>query len=157
MTIAARNRTWSARHWDIGVGRAVDCTHCANVRVIGDKFAMSWNDAVQPPPQPGGSQTRTVSAWGEQHQSDLVRRRVLVVGAGSVGLDVFVRLAASGLCQLTVMDFDVVEVHNLDRLIGAAPRDAHLRRPKIHVAGREATDSSYCGQVQYRGFGSVHL
>ena len=37
------------------------------------------------------------------------------------------------------MDFDIVEVHNLDRLIGAAPRDAYLRRPKIHVAGREAT------------------
>ena len=64
MTLAARNRTWSARHWDIGVGRAVDCTHCANVRVIGDKFAMSWNDAVQPPPQPGGSQTRDCERLG---------------------------------------------------------------------------------------------
>ncbi len=139
MTLATRNRTWSARHWDIGVGRAVDYTHCTNVRVIGDKFTVSWNDELQPPPQSRCSQTRTVSAWSEQIQADLVRRKVLVVGAGSVGLDVFVRLAASGLCQLTVMDFDVVKVHNLDRLIGATPRDAHLRRSKIHVAGREAT------------------
>ena len=139
MTLATRNRAWSARHWDTGVGRAVDCTHCTNVRVIGDKLAVSWNDAVQPAPRPNGSQTRTVSAWGEQCQADLVRRRVLVVGAGSVGLDVFVRLAASGLYQLTVMDHDVVEVHNLDRLIGASPRDAHLRRPKTHVAVREGT------------------
>ena len=138
MTLAARDRTWSARHWDIGVGRAVDCTHSTNVRVIGDKLAVSWNDSVQPPPQPSASQTRTVSAWGAQHQADLVRRRILVVGAGSVGLDVVVRLAASGLCQLTVMDFDVVEVHNRDRLIGAALRDVLLRRPKIHVASREA-------------------
>ena len=53
-------------------------------------------------------------------------------------LDVVVRLAASGLCQLTVMDFDVVEDHNLDRLIGATRRDARLVRPKIHVARREA-------------------
>ena len=142
MTLATQNRTWSARHWDIGVGRAVDCTHSTNVRVIGDKFAVSWNDVVQPPPQPSGSQTRTVSAWGEQSQADLVRRRVLVVGAGSVGLDVFVRLAASGLCRLTVMDFDVVEAHNLDRLIGAARRDAHLTRPKVHVARREATEAA---------------
>ena len=139
MTLASRNWTWSARHWDIGVGRAVDCTHCTNVRVIGDKLAVSWNDALQPPPQTNGSQTRAVSAWGEQRQADLVRRRVLVVGAGSVGLDVFVRLAASGLCQLTVMDFDVAKVHNLDRLIGAARRDAYLRRLKIHVASREGT------------------
>ena len=139
MTLAVINRTWSARHWDIGVGRAVDCTHCTNVRVIGDKFAVSWNDELQPPPQSRCSQIRTVSAWGERLQADLVRRKVLVVGAGSVGLDVFVRLAASGICQLTVMDFDVVKVHNLDRLIGATPRDAHLKRPKSHVAAREAT------------------
>ena len=142
MTLATRNRTWSARHWDIGVGREVDCTHSTNVRVIGDKFAVSWNDVVHPPPQSNGRQTRTVSAWGERHQADLSRRRVLVVGAGSVGLDVFVRLAASGLCHLTVMDFDVVKSHNLDRLIGAAQRDVRLRRPKIHVARREATEAA---------------
>ena len=142
MTLATGNRTWSARHWDIGVGRAVDCTHSTNVRVIGGKFAVSWNDAVQPPPRPSIRQARTVSAWGDRDQADLVRRRVLVVGAGSVGLDVFVRLAASGLCHLTVMDFDVVEAHNLDRLIGAERRDARLRRPKIHVACREATKAA---------------
>ena len=142
MTLATRNRTWSARHWDIGVGREVDCTHSTNVRVIGDKFAVSWNDVVHPPPQSNGRQIRTVSAWGERHQADLSRRRVLVVGAGSVGLDVFVRLAASGLCHLTVMDFDVVKSHNLDRLIGAAQRDVRLRRPKIHVARREATEAA---------------
>ena len=142
MTLATKDKTWSARHWDVGVGRRVDCTHSRNVRVIGEELAVSWNDAVQPPPQPSHSQNRTVSAWGEQSQADLVRRRVLVVGAGSVGLDVFVRLAASGLCHLTVMDFDLVEAHNLDRLIGAARRDARLWRPKIHVARREATAAS---------------
>ena len=142
MTLATRSRTWSARHWDIGVGRAVDCTHSTNVRVIGDRMAVSWNDAVQPPPRPSGEQVRTVSAWGESTQTDLARRKVLVVGAGSVGLDVFVRLAASGLCHLTVMDFDVVESHNLDRLIGAARRDVRLRRPKTHVAHREAVQAA---------------
>ena len=139
MTLATRNRTWSARHWDIGVGRAIDCTHCTNVRVVGDKLAVSWNDAVHPPARSTSSQIRTVSAWGEQIQADLVRRNILVVGIGSVGLDVILRLAASGVRQLTVMDFDMVEIHNLDRLIGAARRDARLRRPKTHVALREAS------------------
>ena len=137
MTLATRNHTWSARHWNIGVGRQVDCTHSTNVRVIGDRLAVSWNDVLRPPPQPTRRQLRTVSAWGEQCQADLVRRRVLVVGAGSVGLDVVVRLAASGLCHITVMDFDVVQYHNLDRLIGAKPRDARLIRPKTFVAQRE--------------------
>ena len=139
MTLATRDGTWSARHWDLGFGKNVGCSHSTNVRIIGDRLAVSWNDARCPPPRPTKSQLRTVSVWGERCQADLVRRRVLVVGAGSVGLDVVVRLAASGLCHLTVMDFDIVEAHNLDRLVGARPRDPRLRRPKIHVAHREAT------------------
>ena len=138
MTLATGDRSWSARHWDRGAGRAIDCTHASSVRVVGDRLAVSWNDALRPPPQSTASQLRTVSAWGEERQADLVRRRVLVVGAGSVGLDVAVRLAASGLCRLTIMDFDVVKEPNLDRLIGARRRDVRLRRPKIHVASREA-------------------
>ena len=142
MTLATGDRTWSARHWDVGVGRSVDCTHCTNVRTVGERLAMSWNDAVRPPPRSRESQKRTVSAWGAVCQADLARRKVLVIGAGSVGLDVLVRLAASGLCELTIMDFDVVEARNLDRLIGASGRDALLRRPKIHVARREATTAA---------------
>ncbi len=139
MTLATGDQTWSARHWDIGVGRQVDCTPATNVRVIGDRLAVSWNDALARPPHPTSRQVRTVSAWGDRCQADLARRRVLVVGAGSVGLDIIVRLAASGLCSLTFMDFDIVKVHNLDRLIGATPRDARLLRPKTHVARRLAT------------------
>ncbi len=139
MTLATKDITWSARHWNMGTGREIDCTHADNVRMIGDRLAVSWNDALVPPPQTTTSQIRTISAWGDRCQADLARRKVLVVGAGSVGLDVAVRLAASGLCRITVMDFDLVEIHNLDRLIGATPRDARLVRPKIHVALREAT------------------
>ena len=109
-----------------------------SVRVVGDRLAVSWNDALNLPPPQTGRQARTVSAWGDCCQADLARRRILVVGAGSVGLDVAVRLAASGVRSLLVMDFDVVEDRNLDRLIGASPRDACLRRPKIHVARRQA-------------------
>lgn len=138
MTLAVGDSTWSARHWNTGVGRQVDCTHSTNVRVIGEKLAVSWNDALIPLPQPTRRQVRTVSAWGERCQADLARRKVLVVGAGSVGLDVIVRLAASGVRHFTVMDFDIVENHNLDRLIGATPRDVLLKRPKIHVAHRLA-------------------
>ena len=138
MTLATSDNTWSARHWDKGTGRQPDCSHSTGVRVIGDRLSVSWNDSLRPPPVPTKRQVRTVSSWGEQCQADLARRRVLVVGAGSIGLDIAVRLAASGICQLTVMDFDMVEFPNLDRLIGATIRDARLRRPKIHVSYRES-------------------
>ena len=31
MTLATGTKTWSARHWNIGTGRQVDCTHSSNV------------------------------------------------------------------------------------------------------------------------------
>ncbi len=142
MTLATGNHTWSARHWDVKSHNQVDCSHCTNVRVIGDRLAVSWNDTLQPAPAANEKQVRSASAWGERCQADLARRRILVVGAGSVGLDVIVRLAASGICHLTVMDFDVVQLHNLDRLIGATLRDARLKRPKTHVAHREAVKAA---------------
>ena len=148
ITLGTGNNTWSARHWDVKSVNQKDCRHCANVRVIGDRLAVSWNDRLTPQPQANEKQIRTVSAWGELCQADLVRRRILVVGTGSVGLDIIVRLAASGVCRLTVMDFDPVEIHNLDRLIGATMRDARLKRPKIHIARREATKAATASQWQ---------
>ena len=137
MTLAGADGTWSARHWDRGVGLGVDCTHSQNVRIIGNELAVSWNDVLRPRPEATARQQRTVSAWGDECQADLARRRVLVVGAGSVGLHVVLALVASGVAGITIMDFDVVNSINLDRMIGAKRRDARLRRLKVHVAKRE--------------------
>ena len=138
MTLATGNNTWSARHWPVGAGNQSSRHHCTNVRVIGERLAVSWNHELRPPLKSNERQIRSVSAWGEHCQADLARRRILVVGAGSVGLDVILRLGASGICRLTVMDFDIVQMYNLDRLIGATVRDALLKRAKTHVAHREA-------------------
>lgn len=138
MTLAGGDHGWSARHWSRGVGRGVSEVDCENVRIVGDTLTITWNDRVVPPPTTTSRLTRTVSAWGDKVQADLARRRVLIVGAGSVGLDLILRLAASGVTRITIMDFDIVKVHNLDRLVGAGILDAVLRRPKIDVARREA-------------------
>lgn len=127
---------WSARHWDRGLGADVAPTHCDNVRVVGDRLHICWNDEIVPAPTTTASQTRSVSCWGPAIHGDLTRRKVLVVGAGSVGLDVAIRLAATGLATVSVMDFDIVERKNLDRLIGATTEDADLGRTKIEVAAR---------------------
>jgi hypothetical protein len=136
MTYAGYDQGWSARHWDLGTGQDVAPTHCNNVRVISDVLGITWNDDMVPGPGPTGMQGRTVSCWGQQVHRNLVRRKVLVVGAGSVGLDVSVRLSATGMVDVGVMDFDTVEPGNLDRLIGATPTDAALGRAKIAVAER---------------------
>lgn len=136
MTLAGGDGAWSARRWDRNSGREIDSTPAENVRTIGNHFVVSWNDDIVPAPQPEKSQRRSISCWGQQVHDDLIRRSVLVVGAGSVGLDVALRLAATGVANVGIMDFDVVEEGNLDRLIGATPSDAWLRRAKVHVARR---------------------
>lgn len=149
MTLAG-DGCWSARHWNQGIGRDVGTSDAHNVRVIGPTLNVTWNDELTPVPGVTNRTRRTVSCWGQQTQADLTRRRILVVGAGSVGLDIAVRLAATGATQLTTMDFDTVEDHNLDRLIGATPRDAALRRPKTHVAHREVTRNATAHNPEIR-------
>ncbi|MGI8793012.1 MAG: ThiF family adenylyltransferase [Acidimicrobiales bacterium] len=136
MTYSGGDQSWSARHWDQGTGLDVSPTHCDNVRVVGDHLDLSWNNELVRPVEATRTQRRSVSCWGPEIHSNLVRRRILVVGAGSVGLDVAIRLAATGMVQVTVMDFDTVEPGNLDRLIGATPEDAITGRAKIEVAER---------------------
>jgi hypothetical protein len=136
ITYASRDQSWSARHWDHGTGRDVAPTHCESVRVLGDHLVVTWNNELVPTTTATRAQRRSVSCWGPEIQSNLVRRKVLVVGAGSVGLDVAVRLAATGMLSVSVMDFDRVESGNLDRLIGATPTDAFFGRTKTDLASR---------------------
>ena len=48
MTLAAGNNAWSARHWDVDPGNRINCRHSTNVRVIGEKLAVSWNHELRP-------------------------------------------------------------------------------------------------------------
>jgi hypothetical protein len=59
-----------------------------------------------------------------------------VVGYGSVGALVAEQLVRIGVGELLVMDYDVVEIHNLDRLLAVTPLDAKRRTKKVTVARR---------------------
>lgn len=135
MTLAGEDLAWSARFWNT---RELP-THCESVRVFGSRFKVMWNDDQKPPPELQPTQLRTVAGWSDSVQADVARLRVLVVGVGSVGLDVAQRLAATGIEQVDVMDFDSVEEVNLDRMIGATILDVQLFRSKVEVAQRLIT------------------
>lgn len=132
MTLAGRDTAWSARFWF----DSTKPTWTESVRSVSPKLSVTWNDSLRAVPVVTDSQVRTVSSWGTHSQASISRLRVLVVGCGSVGLDIAQRLAATGLAQVGVMDFDAVEVVNLDRMIGATRLDAALGRSKVTVAAR---------------------
>ena len=54
---------------------------------------------------------------GYEGQEKLVNSHALIVGAGGLGSPVVLYLAASGVGQLTICDFDVVDLTNLQRQI----------------------------------------
>ena len=127
LTIAG-DGAWSARFWQRTAPRTYERRWCSTVRVVGERLAVSYLDHLAPPPRATKMQIRTVSAWGEKCQADLVRLRVGVIGAGSVGGFVAESLARTGFEDVMVIDFDKIEDHNLDRLLYATPLDVgHLK------------------------------
>jgi hypothetical protein len=142
------DRAWSARVWS-GAGRNVSPGHCESVRVVGDAFSITFNDALIPVPQVTGTQVRTAHSWGDETQGRLSRLKIAVAGAGSVGLAVAECLARSGARHLGIFDFDTIEDVNLDRLRGATRLDATLRRSKIHVARRVLDQASTAATTRH--------
>ncbi|HEX9992463.1 MAG TPA: ThiF family adenylyltransferase [Acidimicrobiales bacterium] len=136
MTLGTGNQTWSARRWDQGTGSTISHREAATIRMIGTKLAMTYHPSLRPAPPTTESQLRTLHSWGDAVQADLARLRVLVVGAGSVGQLILEMLARTGVQRIGVMDFDSVEIVNLDRLHGATATDALLHRSKADIAAR---------------------
>ena len=54
---------------------------------------------------------------GYEGQDKLVNSHVLIVGAGGLGSPVALYLAAGGVGTLTICDFDVVDLTNLQRQV----------------------------------------
>lgn len=75
---------------------------------------------------------------GGKGQRRLLASRVLVLGAGGLGSPVAMYLAAAGVGTLGIVDFDRVEISNLQRQIIHGGRD--LGRPKAQSAAETAAD-----------------
>jgi len=146
MTLGGEDIAWSARFWF----DQTKPTWAESVRSVSHTLAVTWNDELRPAPRITRAQERTVSSWGHRTQSSIARLRVLVVGVGSVGLDVAQRLTATGLITVGVMDYDAVEHRNLDRMIGATRLDAALGRAKVDVAVRLMKSAATADDVKVR-------
>jgi molybdopterin/thiamine biosynthesis adenylyltransferase len=108
------------------------------ILVLGDRFSLHY---------PGRGMGRAPAAFDRQvralgaalHQ-DLSRLRIAVVGCGGTGSAVAMLLARLGVGHLVLIDNDVVDVTNLNRLHGARQADADAMRLKVKVVGRAITE-----------------
>lgn len=69
-------------------------------------------------------------------QSSLLDSRVVVLGCGGLGSHIILELAALGVGNLTIVDFDLIELSNLNRQI--LYREADLGRKKVFAARNNA-------------------
>lgn len=132
--------TWSARIWEPIGNKPFERRWCESVRVVGKRLTPYFADSIIPPPTYQELFKRTATVWGEAAHQDLARLRVGIVGLGSVGSLVAESLARMGMSRLTFIDFDVIEPHNLDRLLGATVHDIGVK--KVEVAQRQARASA---------------
>ncbi len=81
--------------------------------------------------------TRQANLVGKDGQRKIGCVRVGIVGLGGTGSVVARTLAYEGVRSFVLVDHDRVVTSNLNRLDGACPLDAWLRRKKVSVARRE--------------------
>ena len=70
--------------------------------------------------------------FGKEGQAKLKRAKVLVVGAGGLGSPLLNYLTAAGVGTIGIIDYDLVELSNLQRQLLFTDKD--IGKPKIQVA-----------------------
>jgi len=144
MTLSS-NGIWSARMWEQEKGRKYRGRWCHSVRSAGQALRVDFHDQLLPKPEYREMFKRTITVWGKENHANLARLRIGVVGLGSVGIIIAESLARMGLCRFCLIDFDEVQRHNLDRLLGASEDD--LGRLKVSIAERLIRSSATAKEV----------
>ena len=123
---------WSSRFWERENGH-MQRRWCQKTRVVGPKsYKFYFNDEIAPPAPRRDILRRTFDSWGTESQNTISRLRVGIVGLGSVGGIVAEALARIGVSQVTLIDPDHVEEHNLDRLLYGTVHD--IGKLKVDLA-----------------------
>ncbi|MCA9360055.1 ThiF family adenylyltransferase [Candidatus Nomurabacteria bacterium] len=122
--------SWSARFW-IKHNQSYEREWCTSVRVVGSGLDITYNDFLLPIPTFKEEFKRTRSAWGDLTQSNIMRLKIGVIGLGSVGSAVAEMLARMGVQDITLIDHDYIERHNLDRHLQASQADIGKRKVAV--------------------------
>ena len=139
---------WSARLWEKADGGVVG-TWCRKVRIPTPvQYAIQWKPSVLRVLENRELQRRTIATWGIGTQRHIQNLRIGIVGLGSVGALVAESLARVGISEMTLIDPDVIEPHNLDRLLHASR--ANVGELKVDRARAEAQRNATARETDIR-------
>jgi hypothetical protein len=107
------------------------------VTKLGDDIEM-WSSTIMEddvPPEPEFS-FRHIQVFGSKTFRQLRGLRIAVVGCSGTGSPVVEQLARLGVGRLVLVDSDVVEEKNLNRMLNATENDVRERAYKVDVLSR---------------------
>ena len=113
------------RNQRVYFGRAGICNSCSKQVIFRE---LPWSCELCGSTEPATLQNRPADWW---NQPMLETSSVLVIGCGAVGNETVKNLALLGIKTFTLVDFDIIEIHNLNRSI------------LFHEGARNATESLY--------------
>ncbi len=116
MTLGTDNY-WSARFWIKEAPSTYERYWCESVRIVGKLLKPYFYDKIIRKTNYAEEFSRTISSWGESKQQEISRLKIGIVGLGSVGALITEALMRTGIRNMTFIDFDLVELKNLDRLL----------------------------------------
>jgi hypothetical protein len=102
------------------------------VTVIGDSIRLN----IKCSDQAEAFSLRHAQAFGGGTTAMLRRLSVAVIGCSGTGSIVIEQLARLGFGRLVLVDPDVVEEKNLNRILNSTAEDARLHAPKVNVMAR---------------------
>lgn len=74
------------------------------------------------------SRSLMLPEFSDEHQLALIGSKVLIVGAGALGSVCSMYLAASGVGHITIVDFDTVDLSNLQRQLSFVSSDVGKKK-----------------------------
>lgn len=137
---------WSARFWERDNGQ-MRRHWCEKVRVVGPQsYKIYFNDNIVRAPLRKEILRRSFDTWGSKSQGTISRLKIGIVGLGSVGCIVAEAMARIGIAQVTLIDPDKVEEHNLDRLLYGTAED--VGKLKVDLAEQAMRRNATAEKIQ---------
>ncbi|MEZ5196419.1 MAG: ThiF family adenylyltransferase [Bacteroidales bacterium] len=136
MTVGS-NGDWSARFWIKTKPKEYKPIWCESVRVVGRNISITFNENYYKTVNFGEEISRTISAWGNNKQKIISRLKIGIVGIGSVGSHIAEAVMRTGFQEIKLIDFDIIERKNLDRLPGISSKDIGYLKTDIFAQNLE--------------------
>ena len=87
---------------------------------------------------------------GAAGQKRLLEAKILVVGAGGLGSPILLYLAAAGVGTLGIVDFDKVDLSNLQRQVLHSTEDIGMPKNGVGTGTTQTPHPSYQGRCLFR-------